>query len=257
MDLPTLTSSIDFPPIADLLINKRILLINDTPYRITEIEFYLMTSKHPDEFCHCCDLQGTTGQWYFHRAGKNGAYRGGTRKGFDITLGSEECHGAALIRSISSLDSKIKIEGPSKIVDYILLKTGHSDIASLVKSGEGLILQMRDLEKKEIYSSPRVGLSLKKPTANKYQYVMVPYRFLTCPREITKGKNTFALSLHRGGHSSKEISVITGIRETFICRYIEQYTRGQGMSVDMKETRELKTVEEINMLYGSLSHLID
>ncbi|KAK1232619.1 hypothetical protein PQX77_004239 [Marasmius sp. AFHP31] len=82
-----------------------LVISNSTPtasevhYQFLEIEFYLwMSSCHEDPFTHGSEEQRISGRWYFHRAPKrsedasrsltSGGYRGGTRKGLDLTLGS-------------------------------------------------------------------------------------------------------------------------------------------------------------------------
>ncbi|CAG8531611.1 6478_t:CDS:1 [Paraglomus brasilianum] len=110
-----------------LLINTYLYLPNDEVYSIVEIEFYLrdVASDHADPYTHGHVHQLTCGEWYFHRVGKNG-YRGGTRKGVDITFGSTErnIYGGILIRSIKNERSGGVIEGPSLVVDQILKACG-------------------------------------------------------------------------------------------------------------------------------------
>ncbi|KAJ8074013.1 hypothetical protein PM082_012303 [Marasmius tenuissimus] len=72
---------------------------SEVHYQFLEIEFYLwMSGCHEDPFTHGSEEQRISGRWYFHRAPKrsedasrsltSGGYRGGTRKGLDLTLGS-------------------------------------------------------------------------------------------------------------------------------------------------------------------------
>jgi hypothetical protein len=106
-----------------LLFNTRLYLPTERTFKLLEIEFYLndATNDHDDPYSHKHEHQLTCGEWYFHRVGKNG-YRGGTRKGIDITFGSAErkIYGGILIRAIQDELTKEVIEGPSLIVDKVL-----------------------------------------------------------------------------------------------------------------------------------------
>ncbi|CAG8499519.1 11148_t:CDS:1 [Paraglomus occultum] len=110
-----------------LLVNTYLYLPNDEVYSIVEVEFYLRdtASNHADPYTHGDVHQLTCGEWYFHRVGKNG-YRGGTRKGVDLTFGSikRNIYGGILIRSIKNERSGDVIEGPSLVVDQILKACG-------------------------------------------------------------------------------------------------------------------------------------
>ncbi|KAJ3123507.1 hypothetical protein HK098_001854 [Nowakowskiella sp. JEL0407] len=145
--------------IANDLLNNRLLKISIDGkfhfYRLTEVEAYLNTSdfSHKDPFCHCKEEQRENTQWYFHRQGNAmDSYRGGTRKGLDITFGSpvtitnmipndtepplqvittKQFHGGFLIRSIQPSSGRM-IEGPCLVVDEILSKFGKDSIKELV-----------------------------------------------------------------------------------------------------------------------------
>ena len=73
--------------IADRFFNQTIIVSNTVEYRIREIEFYLRSDDHQDEYTHCNQDQTEYGKWYFHKF-KNGTYKVGTFKGLDLTLGS-------------------------------------------------------------------------------------------------------------------------------------------------------------------------
>ncbi|KAJ1563349.1 hypothetical protein HK096_001335, partial [Nowakowskiella sp. JEL0078] len=122
--------------LADELLNKRIIVVDTGDvslcksqvflYRLIEVEAYLYTSdnSHQDPFCHCKEEQKQNTCWYFHRQGRAmDSFKGGTRKGLDITFGhplsvdnptdlKREQFGGFLIRSIQNSQGKI-IEGPS------------------------------------------------------------------------------------------------------------------------------------------------
>ena len=140
-------------------------------YDILELEFYLNLSRsgadgslytHSDPFTHASEEQRVSGRWYFHRApaGKNGGvsktgYRGGTRKGLDLTFGgpvesgffassssgassstaksTSDTRGGILLRCLRRRSDKAIISGPSLLVDEILAQSGAQSISELVE----------------------------------------------------------------------------------------------------------------------------
>lgn len=202
-----LRSETSFNKLSDILLNKTYIKILNINVRIMEIEFYYYEKQsHPDPFTHKDEHQGYSGKWYFHR--QNGkSYKGGTYKGLDITFGSniEGVYGGILIRAIKYKD--ILIEGPCKVVDFILNKTKCKTIEKLLEKfeseelpksvSENDILVLCEIPKEKIkkniiYKAPRVGLSLKKSTKYRDLYVMFimkPYRFMTDIKNIKKYKN--------------------------------------------------------------------
>ncbi|TDL30081.1 hypothetical protein BD410DRAFT_710865 [Rickenella mellea] len=68
-------------------------------YDVLEVEFYLwIDGVHEDPYTHGSEEQRVAGRWYFHRAPRRSndssrsktsasGYRGGTRKGLDLTIG--------------------------------------------------------------------------------------------------------------------------------------------------------------------------
>ncbi|KDQ14155.1 hypothetical protein BOTBODRAFT_159695 [Botryobasidium botryosum FD-172 SS1] len=138
-------------------------------YEILELEFYLqIEGVHEDPFCHGTNEQTVAGNWYFHRAPRRstavpakpksslpkptaaGGYRGGTRKGLDLTFGNavnspgpnptpaarspaaSPTRGGILLRSIRRASDKSVISGPSLLVDEILKRSGANNISQLV-----------------------------------------------------------------------------------------------------------------------------
>jgi hypothetical protein len=67
------------------------------------------------------------------------------------------------------------------------------------------------LAAKQAFRSARVGLSLRRAwLAEAQRFVMKPYRFLSEPKRIRKGKTLLILELHVEGRSEEEIREITG-----------------------------------------------
>ncbi|CAO3645151.1 unnamed protein product [Cunninghamella echinulata] len=109
-------------------------------YDLLEVESYFKTEKyhHNDPYTHNHPIQYKNGLWYFHHMGKSSSFKGGTRKGVDITLGRIEnnnqhiASGGILIRAIQCQTTQKLIEGPSLLVDTILKELGYTSLQELV-----------------------------------------------------------------------------------------------------------------------------
>ncbi|KAF8575330.1 hypothetical protein K439DRAFT_1277856, partial [Ramaria rubella] len=205
-----------------------------TDFEILEIEFYLyMDEVHSDPFCHAHDDQRISAQWYFHRAPRNtastirpthseaGGYRGGTRKGLDLTFGTPitsqffpvpevslrlpQIRGGILLRTMKTVDgSGTVISGPSLLVDHILKITKSRNVSELVNvklagrisaippadaqsTALYLIPYSRGKSPLPIHRSPRVGLDLAhssvvpRVTDPRVQYLSKLYRYFIRP----------------------------------------------------------------------------
>src|SRR5205823_3994142 len=138
---------------------------------------------HPDPFTHRDPLQRENGRWYFHRT--RGAYRGGSFKGLDLTFGDGRAFGGFLVRTIEAPSGAL-IVGPSLCVDHLLARAGAKSVAALdAVIGGGAAwdpnspLQLRAVdgqERRPVFRSARVGLSLKKagPSGDAARFVMRP-----------------------------------------------------------------------------------
>ena len=96
-----------FDRVADHLLGKCILTIDDRIYVLSEIEFYYYSDIHPDPYVHRHPNQLKTGLWYFHNVGQ------------DLTFGSEGCYGGILIRGIATNDKLNFTDGPVKTFDKL------------------------------------------------------------------------------------------------------------------------------------------
>ncbi|KAK7037639.1 hypothetical protein VNI00_010856 [Paramarasmius palmivorus] len=163
-----------FDEIAEALLNAFHMIIHtkdgaEVVYRIMELEFYLWKNgHHEDPFTHGSEEQRLSGRWYFHRAPRKSAdssrsltsltgYRGGTRKGLDLTFGgrlattinspyfsqpdsqanqtdTSNNHGGILLRSIRRICDDTVISGPSLLVDEVLKQSGSTNIADVVEN---------------------------------------------------------------------------------------------------------------------------
>jgi hypothetical protein len=182
---------------AEFILNNIILSVNDTKsYRIAEIEFYLKHNDHNDEFVHGDPDQQVPYKFYFHK--QNGkSYKGGTFKGLDITFKyKKNAYCGILLRSIYDIKKDKFIEGSCNCVTQILKDFNKDKVIDLVNilADEGelpnincklLKLTKSNIKKLYVASGPRVGLTLKKDSVLKRQFIMKNYRFCTFP----DGKN--------------------------------------------------------------------
>ncbi|KAJ3801196.1 hypothetical protein GGU11DRAFT_675573 [Lentinula aff. detonsa] len=239
-DISTLTSLFDFSnqetaasiqirfdEIARHILHHLSLVIRSSSgilgtFEVLELEFYLWKSVvHEDPFTHGSAEQAKSGNWqvatYFHRAPQKsnkpensptvvtGGYRGGTRKGLDITIGpsatipspyfsalptgdaNSSTRGGILLRTLRETSTGRVISGPSLVVDEILKLSCANSISDLVdKQWKGNISAFRGNEQSSpgehtlhfmlkheveiqavyLYKSPRIGLGLSHPSVS-------------------------------------------------------------------------------------------
>nr|CAG8508502.1 8205_t:CDS:2 [Entrophospora candida] len=248
-----------FKKIAEYLINDVILYLpKNKKYQIIELEFYFNTLEnnsnnnvllHCDPYSHQHEHQKTSGEWYFHRVGKFG-YRGGTRKGIDITFGNENAYGGILIRSIKRIidneddDENELIEGPSLIVDEILRLCGvdnlsikemvevkwmgKSGICKDFKNFNGMICEekIRNFNKRAKYSTDVIGLTLSNtnPSPNlRLNFLLKPYRFFIKPHLIKKGKAQLIIGLYDRYQDINKVTEISGTSRSIVENYIKEF----------------------------------
>ncbi len=255
----------DFPSwfgeIARQLFQKVELQAGGKSHRLTEIEFYYYSFEHPDVFTHCDEFQKENAIWYFHRMGGN--YKGGSFKGLDLTFGGEGIFGGIIVRSIETPEGQMII-GPCLCVNYLLEQTGYSSVAELDEAiagrkiwdeGSPLFLRLSSVsEERAVFSSPRIGLTLKKEhlAEKMFPYIMSRYRFLVRPSEISKGKIYLALALYREGKEVEEIQQITGSPRRSIENYIEQFEEGRQEDCSAYVGKNLSS-GDLARLYGAWS----
>ncbi len=221
-----------FTAVADVLLNRAELVAVGAPLRVAEVEFYLKSADHPDPFAHAHAVQRHWGKWYFHRSG--GSYRGGSFKGLDLALGAESAAVGVLLRAVVTPDGAI-IDGPSRLVDYLLQLTGTATAAELDAQlpdafDTTLPVHFRAAPDRRaaVLATARVGLSLKRATAHPAmpRFVGLRYRFLTEPRRIHPGRPQLVTALHRDGMGAKEIRERTGTAAGAIARYAAAFEEG-------------------------------
>ncbi|MDJ0733350.1 MAG: hypothetical protein QNJ47_04560 [Nostocaceae cyanobacterium] len=230
-----------FSLIAQELLNNYNLIAKNEKYRLVEIEFYCYAQEHPDVFSHQDKLQQEFGRWYFHRHG--GKYKGGSFKGLDLTFGDTTMYCSILIRTIEKADGSL-ICGPSLCVDNLLAATESENVSQLDEKiacriawdEENIIYlqktkteNFKNYQNHQIFSSARVGLSLKKAKLSSTMpwYILRPYRYLREPKLISKGKVYLVLALHYQGISPEKIHQIIGSPKHSISKYIADFEEGR------------------------------
>jgi hypothetical protein len=212
------------------------LMVAEVPHRLTEVEFYYYGGSHLDLFAHRDPIQKQLARWYFHRTG--GIYRGGSFKGLDLTFAGPAAFGGVLIRGLEQEGGPL-VDGPSLSVDHLLRTTGTADVSALDEAIEGRpawdadnplrLVWSPELTERDVLKTARVGLSLKKlrkaeaPT----RFIMKPYRYLSEPRRIAKGKIHMVLALHAAGVPAAEIREKTNCTKGAVDRYIADYEEGK------------------------------
>ncbi len=195
----------DFDRIANDLMNSWVLAVNETYYRITEIEFYydhiekVSNNAVKDPYAHRHEQQKKSGTWYFHGSG------------LDLTCGNKDHYGGILIRGIykfdSTLDEKFKhVSGPLKSVTEILSSFGRCEMKSiefgLIESAK---VSTIELPQKTSIKAPRVGLNSE---INKEDSHGKLYRFLVFPKYTTSNKSIIYNSLICQGFKEEDANQV-------------------------------------------------
>lgn len=251
-----------FDSLAEALLRHATLCIGGEEHRVREIEFYYREREHDDPFAHAHPIQSTAQRWYFHREGSG--YRGGTYKGLDLTFGPPEARGGILLRSLQR-SCGAWVCGSSTCVEHMLRRTGFSSVAQLDEAlGTSSVHAENDwltlhwsptpLDAAEIWATARVGLTLKRvlraPTM--LDYIVRPYRFLTHPPSIPKGREHVVLAMHQRGLAFDEIVRQSGSPRAAVLRWIGFYEEGRALpSTAPFEGRALAIADRCR-LHGAL-----
>jgi len=218
-----------------------------------------------DIFTHGDEIQKTSGKWYFHRTGSG--YKGGSYKGLDITF-SRRGFGGILIRAIKNVSSGEYIEGPCMVVNKILESNSKKEIVDFVGS-EGF--ESLDVEKKSrLYLRPETGLEQKLlQTSGRFglvlrndeqaKFVLKPYRFMSFPNEVRKGRQHLVLDLHHNGKTVKEISEISGCTPAQSGKWTSVYdeTKSKGTLTAKSFYAKKTTANEFSQFYHVLKVIND
>jgi hypothetical protein len=248
-----------FRGVAELLLGRTTVYIAGIPHRFTELELYFTGHAHADPFTHCDPMQRTLGRWYFHRSG--GRYRSGTYKGLDLSFGSSEAFGGILVRGLERLGvSPALIDGPCMVVDHILDLTASPSIDALVSRFDLAIesaahcsplhveLDSGPGRGATVYATPRIGLTLKKGnTEARRRFIAQPYRFLSEPARIRKGKPHLITALYLQGWSPAAIASVTGTRRAVLQGYLDAFEAGKRRPI-AELAGDLSTAEVCELL---------
>lgn len=244
--------------IAQLALTRTTWMIAGRAHRFTEVEFYVTTARHDDPFTHGDPMQREFARWYHHRSGRQ--FRSGTYKGLDLTFGRDDAFAAMLVRGIESIDAPSKrVDGPCLCVDHALALTKHPSVASFVESydravdervGSPSCLVVSDERAVQVHRSARVGLTLKRgATEARMRFLAAPYRFLTEPTRIKKGRVQLVCAMHARGERVEAIAARTGSRAAVVQRYIAQFELGR--SRDPAELRGELDSDSLAQLLGA------
>jgi 3-methyladenine DNA glycosylase Mpg len=250
-----------FRAMAALLLQRTTWHIAGVPHRFTEVEFYFNGRKHGDIFTHGDPMQRDFGRWYHHRTA--GEYRGGTYKGLDIAFGASDAPAGILVRGIERVDATpALIDGPCMCVDHLLGLHGAPTVQAFAEGFDRSVdppeagtspsyLTVSDAPRScTVYASPRVGLTLKKgATSARVHFLAQPYRFLSEPSRIKKGRVNLVLGMHRDGLGAADIARATGSAASQVARYTAQYDAGKAL--DPKGFRSDLSTEALCQLFGA------
>jgi hypothetical protein len=260
---------INFNYYANQILNKQVLMINNHPHRIIEIEFYITCQEHPDPFTHKEVDQATPDKWYFHK--KGGTYKGGTFKGLDITFRPTEVkygeenpvYGGILIRSVMGLIDGIIIEGPCRVVDRILAlsscphileftKRNHNKHLDIDDETSQLYLKPKTNEYRSIphYSNPRVGLTLKNPNdiSKRMEYIMKNYRYMIYPNVLKKYRKLIAAKLYNEDVSCYDIMKCMKMTQKQVDAIINIYDSGKDSEFKNYVNKNMSADELVNLM---------
>lgn len=124
-------------------------------------------------------------------------------------------------------------------VNHILSLNGTDNIADFVKGfdfsatakSKLYIKPKEDMPKRNLVKSGRVGLAMKKKEESQTLYVMKPYRYVSLPAKIKKGKIHMCLALHIEGNTAQQIQKITGAKIDSINGWIKLFNQGAKKKV--------------------------
>ena len=226
--------------VAERLMFSAQLVAGGRPCRVTELEAYDFSPRHPDPYAHRHPQQKNPCGWYFHRAGSG--YRGGSYKGLDLAIGDAESCTGMLIRGLTLPDGRA-VDGPSLCVDAILGLTGCATVRGLAAAvesrgaddvGSPLHFAEAPPELGELAAGPRVGLSLKTHAAETWRtsldYLFRPYRFVRLPRAGEKGAaQLVACELSAGAADDAQIAAKLALKARRVAGVRAAFERGRKL----------------------------
>ncbi|HTE27221.1 hypothetical protein [Flavitalea sp.] len=182
-----------FERIAGALLSDYQLLVNDSVYRLIDIEFYYFAQdQFNDSYAHKHEAQLRSGKWYFHGSG------------IDLTIGNGINYGGILIRAMAEVSPHApaakyfilkEIHGPLKVKTEISSKLhgafeafpNHFHFNNI--SDDKIKAGMKDAE--FIIKTKRIGLNAENDSQPESFYNS-KYRFVIFPSLKLKDKTTIA-----------------------------------------------------------------
>ena len=243
-----------FSDVADTLLNHCTLKIKNGSYRITEIEFYLLSEMHNDQYTYAHPEQYEFGHWHFHRCRGTETYQEGKIKGIDLTLGNKDYPLGVLIRGIENLDNGEYIDGPSLVLDEILRQHQVKKVADLAKEDhlELFIELTRDPAELGVTSGPRVGLRVQKDWEQSecISYMFADYRYHIFPCKTKIDRHQFVLSYYKDNLTVTGAEGF-GVRPVEIKKYVNYFQAGAKKRISELVENQEDSIEHWCELYGS------
>lgn len=147
---------------AVVLLHQVILRVGSCSYHISDIEYYLNTPQHKDEFIHGEKEQLQCGRWYYNRAG-----------GVDLTFGNGINPGGILLRGLLRLDEpRGVVYGPQRVLRELLAVQ-----EPVWAEPQGWRLEACESVQGHLWQTYRVGLK-KKVSLEAEAFRLIPYRFI-------------------------------------------------------------------------------
>lgn len=193
----TTTATIDtsIRTIAERILRDAKLQINNSFYRLIDIEFYYYAEGvHEDVYAHQHVAQLDTGQWYFHGSG------------IDITFGNGKNFGGILIRAIAKISPDAlkseyfiekEIHGPLNVKTEVCrnLNGVFDDVPNIFRLID--ISQDRHgalmIEPRYIVSTRRIGLNPDREPVD--EFFSKKHRYVTFPHLKLKNKTQIAFDM--------------------------------------------------------------
>jgi hypothetical protein len=148
--------------LAGILLQQVVLRVGNSKYQIADIEFYLHSDQHKDEFIHGDVEQQQSGRWYYNLAG-----------GVDLTFGNGKGYGGILLRGLLRLNGSVgTVYGPQRVLRELVASQ-----APVWEVTNGWILEVCETVPGRIWQTVRVGLK-KEVSLEAEVFRLLPYRFV-------------------------------------------------------------------------------
>jgi hypothetical protein len=174
----------EFLRLAELLLWRSELVVNEAAFNFIEIEFYFYAEKHQDAFTH--NHNESAGRWRFHN------------QGFDITLRGETGFGGILIRGVERNGKTFN--GPRRVLFELM-----SHLNPVTKMNNAFGIQGKKETKSRIFRTFRHGLKNPisgLPCDRPDYYRNLECRFIVHPQSFDKSQFQGSEAIARGWKDS-------------------------------------------------------